>query len=401
LQVLVLFCLCVSSVHAMPGGEQVTITTQITDPIEILFQVALKEAASGNYPSSIKLLESLEQESPTPRIKLELARVLFLDHRYKESKAVFAELLRVQDLPWAVRENIRLYLEAIDDALGKVRFNFSLVSDSNPRNFTDSREVIIFGHLLRVVPPKDNKEIRGIRYSVNAARDIFGNGTFAGYLDVAFTDYEKKVFDRWVADAGLFISPRPVPKFKFKLGVEESYYGGKHYYEFPYLGLIYIPDPVYQFKFRNELKVGKLNVPDSGSFDATNLSLTSKAFRRIFKDKSMLLELYLEQSNAEETFYSYYGGGLGAEFGFEIGGSWLLYPYLSFGKRNYESADPIFRKTRHDTKKVLAVKVKKKDLSFAGFTPELILRYDENSSNIPFYSYDKVSMSLCWSGSGF
>ena len=298
-----------------PDDTEVTITTSISDPIEILFRIGLHETQQGNYPSAVKIFSSLAKESSNPRIQLELARALFLDRRYQESAEVFNAVLQEPDLPWTVQENIHAYLEAIDAALGYLRFGFSLITDNNPRNFTDSEQVKVAGQPLRVVEPDDNKEITGIRYTLNAARVLTKSGWLTGYLNAHYSDFPSSQFDRWTADLGLFLSMRTLPKIKLRAGLEESYYGGDHLYEFPYLGVIYTPDPVFQFRSNTELKVGQLRVPDAGQYDATNLSLTTVANRPLTDKVRVSGTLYLEKSIADEKAYAYYGGELGMTFG--------------------------------------------------------------------------------------
>jgi tetratricopeptide (TPR) repeat protein len=377
-----------------PDDNQVTITTSISDPVEILFRIGLHETQQGNYPSAVKIFSSLAKQSPNPRIQLELARALFLDRRYQESAEVFNAVLQEPDLPWTVQENIHAYLEAIDAALGYLRFGFSLITDNNPRNFTDSEQVKVAGQPLRVVEPEDNKEVTGIRYMLNAARVLTKSGWLTGYLNAHYSDFPNSQFDRWTADLGLFLSMRTLPKIKLRAGLEESYYGGDHLYEFPYLGVVYTPDPVFQFRSNTELKVGQLRVPDAGQYDATNLSLTTVANRPLTDKVRVSGTLYLEKSIADEKAYAYYGGELGLGLGFALFQNWGLKPYASVGRRLYEADDPFFGETRRDTRLSTRVSVNKADLKVFGYVPEVELRYDETWSNLDFYSYDKVVFLL-------
>jgi len=377
-----------------PDDNEVTITTSISDPVEILFRIGLHETQQGNYPSAIKIFSSLAKQSPSPRIQLELARALFLDRRYQESAEVFNAVLQEPDLPWTVQENIHAYLEVIDAALGYLRFGFSLITDNNPRNFTDSEQVKVAGQPLRVVEPEDNKEVTGIRYTLNAARVLTKSGWLTGYLNAHYSDFPSSQFDRWTADLGLFLSMRTLPKIKLRAGLEESYYGGDHLYEFPYLGFIYTPDPVFQFRSNTELKVGQLRVPDAEQYDATNLSLTTVANRPLTAKVRVSGTLYLEKSIADEKAYAYYGGELGLGLGFALFQDWGLKPYASVGRRLYEADDPFFGETRRDTRFSTGVSVNKADLKVFGYVPEVELRYDETWSNLDFYSYDKVVFLL-------
>lgn len=398
-------CLCLSlcllaggiplSYASSPAeGTTIELTTSITDPVEVLFQIGLGELGRGNYASAIKIFRSLAETTTSPRVQLELARALFLDHRYRESAEVFNEVLHQPNLPWTVQENIRSYLDAIDAALGYLKFGFSLVSDSNPRNFTDSRQVRIAGQLLTIIPPSDNRDITGVRYSVNAARAFTDTAWLSGYLNASFVDYENSQFDRFNGDVGLFFTSRTFPKLKLRVGLEESYLGGHHYYEFPYAGLIYTPSPVYQFRTSSELKVGELEVPNAAYLDATNLSLTTKVVRPITEKVQSSWELYLEQSIASTKTYSYYGAFLGTGLSFPVLQSWQLRPYLNVGQRNYESADPFFGKTRRDSRQTFGIEIYNEEINLFGMIPGIELRYDENNSNIAFYSYDKFVVQL-------
>ena len=385
---------CWSYATIPPEDSEVTITTSINDPIEILFRIGLHETQQGNYPSAIKIFSALAKEAPSPRIQLELARALFLDRRYQESAEVFNAILNQPDIPWTVQENIREYLAAIDAALGYFRFGLSLVSDSNPRNFTDSQQIRIAGQPLRVVEPEDNKEVRGVRYTVNAARVLTRRGLLTGYLNASYSDFPNSQFDRWDADLGLFLAFRTLPKFKLRAGLEESFYGGDHLYEFPYLGFIYTPDPVFRFRTNSELKVGQLRVPDAGQYDATNLSYTMTTARPFTEAVRVSGDLYLEKSVADEKAYSYYGGMLGLGLNFALFRDWGFKPYASIGRRIYEADDPFFGDTRRDTKITAGMKLNKDSFKIFGYVPEVELRYDETRSNLDFYSFDKVVFLL-------
>jgi tetratricopeptide (TPR) repeat protein len=379
---------------APPANTEVTVTTNINDPVEILFQIGLEELSRGNYVSAISIFETLVRQTDAPRIQLELARALFLDRRYQDSEQVFNEILRQPELPWTVQENIRAYLEAIDSAMGYIKFGFSLVSDSNPRNFTDSKQIKIAGQPLRIIPPEDNKEIRGVRYNVNGARVLTKTGWLAGYLNASYSDFEGSEFDRWSADLGFFLMTRKFPKTRLRVGLEESYYGGDHLYEFPYFGLIYTPDPVFQFRARTEFKIGQLRVPSADYLEATNLTVTTQATRPLTEEIQSSGELYLEKSIADEKAYSYYGGMIGLGFDFALFREWGLRPHASVGRRIYESEDPFFGDTRRETRTIFNVNINKDSFRVFGYVPEVEFRYDENHSNLDYYSYDKVLFLL-------
>jgi hypothetical protein len=105
-------------------------------------------------------------------------------------------------------------------------------------------------------------------------------------------------------------------------------------------------------------------------------------------------DLYLEKNFTDEKAYSYYGGALGAGLSFSLFETFGFWPYASIGRRIYESEDPFFRETRRDTRQTAGLRVHKEDVRFFGFMPELEVRYDENRSNLSYYSYDKLTVQM-------
>lgn len=377
-----------------PNPTAVTINTATTDPLQILFEIGVGELQKGNYASAAAIFESLVKKTKSPRVQLELARALFLDRRYKAAKKVFADVLRQPGIPWTVQENIYAYIEQIDAALGYLKLGLAVVSDSNPRNFTDSRQIVIAGQPLNIVPPEDNKEVYGLRYSVSAAKAFTETASLAGYLDASFSDFSNSMFDRWGADFGLLMSPRSLPKVKYRVGLEESYYAQEHLYQFPYIGIRYTPQPLNQFRLNSELKIGRLGVPNADYLDATNLSLTTNVARQASSKIYTSGDLYLEKSIAAEDAYSYYGGALGLSLTFDFLQNWRVKPYTSLGKRLYEDDDPFWGETRDDTRFMVGITLTKINLDIFGYIPEVGVSYEESTSNIEYYSFSKIGVIL-------
>ena len=377
-----------------PGLTAVATSSTATDPLQILFEIGVEELKKGNYPSAIDIFESLAGKTKSPRVQLELARALFLDRRYKDAKKVFEDVLQQPDIPWTVQENILAYLDLIDAALGYIKLGLSVVSDSNPRNFTDSRQVVIAGQPLAIIPPEDNQEVYGLRYSLSAAKAFTNTAWLAGYLDASFSDFSGANFDRWGADVGMLLNPRRSPKMKYRVGLEESYFAQEHLYQFTYVGIRYIPQPLYQFRLNSELKIGRLAVPNANYLDATNFTLTTNVARQASSKIFTTGDLYLENSIAEEDAYSYYGGALGLSLSFDFLQNWRLKPFTSLGKRRYRDDDPFWGETRDDTRFMLGITLTKINLDILGYTPELGVLYEENTSNIEFYSFSKFGVIL-------
>lgn len=156
---------------------------------------------AGDPMRAATIFERLLAETGSPRVKLELARALFLMEQHERAEQLFREVLALPDLPWRVGENIRVYLDEIDMATGYVRFSLGLVSDSNPRNFTNSREVMIGGQTLTVVPPEDNREVWGAKLSVRGYRPLDEKRRTTAFFTASYSDFPNSTFDRQIGRA--------------------------------------------------------------------------------------------------------------------------------------------------------------------------------------------------------
>lgn len=376
-------------VHA---AETVRTTVQSDDPYQILFLIGVGELRKKNYSSAVKIFKSLSEKVPSQRVRLELARAYFLDRQYSQAREVFLEVLEDLTLPWGVRENVNRYLDLIDEALGGLKFSVAFISDSNPLNYTDHRLINIAGQTLTLIPPSESKQAYGIQYTLNASKAFTGDASIIGFINTTFKDFEGGKLDKWIIDAGLSISPRQYRKLKGKIGLEESFFGGDHLYRQPYASITYFPDPVDQFRFSTELKLGYLDVDEFDYLDAHTQTLDLRASRVLKSGTQMLSNLYVENAVTDDESYSYRGAGLGGALSFPINSYWGMKASGELGKRVYLDNDPLFVEKRKDLTKKLSLTLYNKHWKQFGLTPEFGLSYEQNDSNIDYYEYDKVTL---------
>ena len=372
------------------SSSEFTFTTQAEDPLQILFLLGLHELERGNYIAAVQVFKSLSTQTDSPRVKLELARALFLDLQYAAAKKLFEDVHSDPEIPYAVQESIQFYLDQIDIILGTVKFGLSVITDSNPRNFTSSRRIKIAGQTLTLVPPSDNKDVVGVRYHLTATKALTADGLLTGYLSTSYSDFPNTTFDTLHADLGTILSFKKNRVLRIRFGLEEALYAGDHLYDFPYVGFMLFPRPLHQFQIHGEFKVGKLKVAEASYLDALDFSFTTKLTRKLTEKSLAMVNLYLDHSIADEKAYSYHGGSIGTSLDLPIFEVWRLKPYVSIGRRLYKDDDPFFAKTRKDTRKTAGIVCKLANLSIFGLTPALGVTYEENSSNIDYFSYDKV-----------
>lgn len=359
------------------------------------FLEGARRLQAGDYPGAERAFRELARRTDSARVRLELARTLFLLGRYAESRALFKQVLLDPALPWRVRDNVEAFLKQIDEVRGYVRFAASIVSDSNPRNVGSQREFTIAGLRLNFVPPQDNRRVTGLRYGVEAMQPLDAQRRLSAYFSGAFLDYPSAELDRLTVDLGLAKGLDRAGRARLRGGVEAGTFGGSPLYEFPYaaLGYVLLQSPLQ--RLTGEAKLGRVNFPDYGYLDAVYGSLALSGVRAVSETVTLGLNAALERSNAYDRAFSYTGGSWGPTF------SWLLTEPalllkadLSLGKRDYAGSDPFFGAERSDRRTRLELSARSKQWRLLGFSPALVVALERNRSSIAFYEYEKLNASI-------
>jgi hypothetical protein len=366
------------------------------DPeIQRAFAEGAEFLEAGKYEAAARAFREVLKRTNSPRVKLELARTLYLLEQYPESRALFREVQREPEVPWQVRDNIDGFIQRIDEVIGYVRFSASLVSDSNPRNITSHREFTIGGFRLTFQPPADNEEVRGLRYAVQALQPLSREHGFAAYFSGSYLDYPSSSLDRLTVDGGLSKEIPIAAGARARAGIEAGTFGDKRLYDFPYLAYLHPLSRSPMHQVNAELKLGKVNFPHFGYLDADYASATLFGFRAMSQTAAVSLGATVEESRAREKPYSYYGATLAPGIAWLVTRpALLLRAELALGERRYADIDPLFGEERHDRRRRLEVSVRSKQWRWMNFSPAVIFSVDRNESNIPFYSYEKVNVSL-------
>jgi hypothetical protein len=363
--------------------------------IQRSFLEGARHLQAGDYEAAAGIFRALLSKTDSPRIKLELARALFHLKRYQEARALFREGLMDPDIPWRVRDNIEAFLREIDNIEGYLKFSLSLVSDTNPRNLSSQKEFTIGGIRLTYLPPPDNKKVTGLRYSAQGYQPLSDEGRLAGYFVGSYTDYPGYSLDRLTADVGLIGDVTDSGRARAKAGVEFGTFGDQRLYDFLYVGFLNVISQSVVHRVGGEYRVGRVNFPDYGYLDAKYVSATLSAFKAISQTVGVSASGTLEYSRAEEQPYTYYGVTLSpAVTWFLTEPAVVLKTGVSLGTRRYAATDPFFGEQRSDVKARLDLSVSGKTWRWRNFSPAVVLSFEKNRSNIDFYEYRKVNVSI-------
>jgi len=390
----VLACIAMLVVPPVLAEEPLASTVQDSgSAYQARFLLGVEAMRAGNPMRAATIFERLLADTGSPRVKLELARALFLMRDYERSEQLFREVLALPGLPWRVGENIRVYLDEIDMATGYVKFSVGMVSDSNPRNFTNSREVFIGGQALTVVPPEDNRRVVGARVSVRGYRPLDEARRTTTFFTASYADFPGYTFDRLDGDFGLAQGVPGLPWLTAKAGFEGARLDGHTLYRFPYVGTLAAMPPSDEYRLLGEFKFGRLQVPQMPHLDSHNLFLIGKLAYPPALGLAVSNEATLERAAASEAAYSYRGGSLGGT---------VIWPsdtwdmrftlYGSAGIRKYEGIDPFFGDRRRDMRYTASLDILRPSLRIKGYRPEIGVVYERTESTLAYYSFSKLGL---------
>ncbi len=357
------------------------------------FVEAMQQLRAGHLDEAERILRGMLEHTHSPRVKLELARVLYLEGKDARAKALFKEVSMQSDTPWRVRDNIAPFVRSIEERSGYLKLGVTIVSDSNPRNLAAQEEFTIGN--FRVMPTEAPQKMTGLRYSVQGWLPAHGASRTGGYLNASFADYPGRQLDRITADFGLLRNLSASGRTRGKAGVELGTLGGKRLYHFPYLGLDSVLRQTETYRIAGEVKLGKVNFADYGYLDANYLSASASVRKAVSQTAALSLSVTLEHSQARERAYSYAGWQLGPGIDlFWAKSLYLLGARAALGSRRYKAVDPLFGQQRRDTTQRLEATVSNKRWRWRDNRISLVASIERNHSNIGFYSYRKFNLSV-------
>ena len=362
------------------------------DALQRKFAEGMQAQQAGELSRAESIFRSMLESTESPRVKLELARTLFLQGQYAEAKRLFKEVSVRDETPWRVRDNIALFVREIEERTGYLKLGITVVSDSNPSNLARQKEFSIGD--LQVTPTEAPKKMTGMRYLAQGWLPVRTIDAGA-YLSAAYVDYPEQDFDRLTIDAGLVRNLTDSGRLRGKAGLEFGTQGGNGLYRYPYVGLDTLLAQSGSSRLAAELRLGRVLFPDFDYLDATYRSAALSLRQELSHTVAGTLRAMVEGSRAEEKPYSYYGWDLGPGIStFWPRSTFLVGANFSVGARKYAEADPVFGQRREDERARAEVTVGNKKWRWRDNYVALVASIEETRSNIGFYSYRKSNVSL-------
>ena len=362
------------------------------DALQRAFAEGMQAQQAGELSRAESIFRRMLESTDSPRVKLELARTLFLQGHYPEAKRLFKDVSVRDETPWRVRDNIALFVREIEERTGYVKFGVTVVSDSNPGNVARQKEFSIGD--LRVTPTEAPRKTTGLRYSGQGWLPIEAIGA-SGYATASYVDYPEQDFDRLTVDAGLVRNLTQSGRLRGKAGFEFGTQGGNGLYRFPYIGLDAVLAQSESSRLAAELKLGRVLFPDFDYLDATYRSAAFSLRHEISHAVAGTLRASVEGSHAEERAYSYYSWDVGPGLAtFWPRTTFLVGASVTYGSRKYADVDPLFAQRRADERARAELTVGNKKWRWRDSYVTLVASVEDTNSNIGFYSYRKSNVSL-------
>ncbi len=349
-----------------------------------------------NPKTAVEILSGLTNETDAIRIKLELARALYLSGQLHDSRDKFVEVLEELPVntPPQVRANVERFLIDINRKLNPVRFGFSILKDSNPTQSTETRKVTIFGLEFDYTPPTEIKEEYGIRVTADLMVKPSEKTELAGFL--SHTQYESSDHTR-----SFF-----VPEFRYllsesrrlwtRLGFEYEGLNKKTLRQSPFIGFRKLDDfPAQRVSTMLDVRYVSQNYPDFSFVNGRTIEAQFFGKRQISSMVALNGSLGFENTSAREDPYASRASSL--SYGLNLT-DFLWGIDLNIGQRHrhrrYKGNDPFFGFRRDDRELTQSLSFQKSGFYVWGILPSVEVIREKRKSNINIVEFDRTQAVL-------
>lgn len=371
---------------SVPTAEQLRIETE--------FRQGLQAVAAGDYVGAIAVFDAILVRDPgLIRVRLELARALFLAGDQDERARFQFERVMSADLPQAVQDNIGKFLSAIRKRrLWTLSAEFAIVPDSNINGGAESREVNLGGLSYYLNESSVKKSGTGLLTAVRGTYRFADEGRWRIQTGGGLTQrsYEDSEYD----DTILNFSAGP----RYLLDRGEIGFGLSGYYRWygldPYALFMGVQvDGNYllskQVKFEAALRLGLVtSQADPGREGASSDGSITLRYA-VRPDLLLYGSLDARRDAFDNDLLANDGAGVSVgvygdlPWGFSAGASARL------GKTWFEGFSDFFQTTRRDDNRQYGFSLLNRSLIFWQTTPSFRYTHVENASNIDIYTYDR------------
>lgn len=323
---------------------------------------------------------------------LELAKVKELLGKPKEAKRLYKLALRIPNIPLIVRDNINNRINNIRGGQGFIDYSVSFVTDDNPLNYTDAKEVSFAGLNFQLSPPQENKTVYGLEHSL-LTLSHFGKSKYSLITKHLYLDYSGRELDELLSKIILQrnLSHRRIGSVFIGREAEFNNEGTVYYKD--NIGFNLNEFYVFSVPVASVVTLGHLEVPDFNYLNKNTYELS--ALLRFSKYHGIPADIALiaEKHKANEKPYSYERFGLGLSSKNYFHNDKISYQINFMYLRDiYDDVDPLFRITRQDKTGQLNGELTHQRWKIFSRQVYLGFRYKKNISNLSYFEYDSSGL---------
>lgn len=359
--------------------------------LAVLFLSGMVANFEGDYAAAANEFRAMLTRDPTLiRPRLELALALQKNGDRQTAKYHYEQVLAA-NLPDSVKRNVYQQLGDIRERLPSVRLSVDVVSDSNPKQTTNSRVIQIGGLSYVLNDAGSAKSVLGLLVTADASLPLPSNPSWYAHAYGEVYEYPSRELDLMYGEASI---GKRFDKGEHSLALEVGLHGSSYQDRALYQG--YLARTNVFMRPMPKLAVvidASVKSYDYKSLKYLNGNLVSVGINNIYVPSLTQrwdLGVNLSKNNADEAAYSFTQPGLSARFIQEWSGGWITGARLQGLIASYDAPDPFFGETRRDKEARIEVDVLNRKLKLWAFSPKLLMGYVKRNSNLELYSYDRI-----------
>ena len=343
------------------------------------FLTALMLAEQGQLSAAAETLRELYKVTPTPRIQLELARILMLSGELSEARALFVKAY-AENPPPDVKSNILFFVQRIDQQRGRLRLNFSVAHYANPLQQPGAFSFNVGGFDLDFEPDETYRNLWGVNVGGSYSKDI-GMWNFA--VEALARDLPGDRADRFWGEVS--VAKRLAKgKVELRTGVSRFAQTGLSF-TLPYIQAAASQRLTEKLVVQPTLRVGKFESDVGRGLSGWQYdSFAPVIFSPVPSRTLAIGPTFLRQAVAlEEQAFSSYGVRAVANWrakSFNVEG--LLQGRIS----RFDEVDPFWGKRRVERTANFSVFLNSDKIKVANLLPTVGLTCDLNKSSVEFFN---------------